>query len=40
VADILAAAPDALWVLEFDGYAGDIFEGLAASYAYVSGVAR
>lgn len=44
VADILAAAPDALWVLEFDGlaasYAGDIFDGLAASYAYVSGVAR
>ena len=40
VADILAAAPDALWVLEFDGYAGDIFEGLAASYAYVSGVSR
>jgi sugar phosphate isomerase/epimerase len=40
VAEILAAAPDALWVLEFDGYAGDIFEGLAASYAYVSGLAR
>lgn len=40
VADILAAAPDALWVLEFDGYAGDIFEGLAASYAYVTGVGK
>lgn len=40
VADILAAAPDALRVIEFDAYAGDIFEGLAASHAYVSGLAR
>ena len=40
MADILAAAPNALWVLEFDGYAGDIFEGLAASFAYVSGISR
>lgn len=37
---ILAAAPDALRVLEFDAYAGDIFEGLAASHAYVTGAAR
>ena len=40
VAEILAASPDTLWVLEFDGYAGDIFEGIAASYAYVSGIAK
>jgi len=40
VADVLAAAPDALRVVEFDAYAGDIFEGLAASHAYVTGLAR
>ncbi len=37
---VLAAAPDALRVIEFDQYAGDIFDGLAASLAYVSGAAR
>ncbi|WP_147915786.1 sugar phosphate isomerase/epimerase family protein [Ruania zhangjianzhongii] len=36
---VLAAAPDALRVIEFDAYAGDIFEGLAASLAYLRGLA-
>jgi sugar phosphate isomerase/epimerase len=35
VAEILAAAPGALRVVEFDRYDGDIFEALAASYAYL-----
>lgn len=35
---VLAAAPDALRVIEFDAYAGDIFEGLAASLAYLRGM--
>ena len=34
---VLAAAPRALRVVEFDAYAGDIFEGLAASLAYLRG---
>jgi len=33
---ILAAAPQALPVLEFDAYAGDIFEGLTTGFRYVS----
>ncbi|GAB3455933.1 sugar phosphate isomerase/epimerase family protein [Actinophytocola sediminis] len=37
VDEVLAAAPDALRVIEFDQYAGDIFEGLAASRAYLTG---
>jgi sugar phosphate isomerase/epimerase len=37
---VLTAAPDALRVIEFDRYDGDIFEGLAASYAYLTGVER
>ncbi|OLF13329.1 sugar phosphate isomerase/epimerase family protein [Actinophytocola xanthii] len=37
---VLAAAPDALRVVEFDAYDGDIFEGLAASRAYVAGQTR
>jgi len=32
---VLAAAPDAMRVLEFDDYAGDTVDGLAASLAYV-----
>lgn len=36
VADVLAAAPSALRVVEFDAYDGDLFEGLAASYAYLT----
>ncbi|WP_244230510.1 MULTISPECIES: sugar phosphate isomerase/epimerase [unclassified Rathayibacter] len=35
---ILAAAPQALPVLEFDAYAGDIFEGLESAHRYVSGL--
>ncbi|WKK70689.1 TIM barrel protein [Rathayibacter oskolensis] len=35
---VLAAAPQALPVLEFDAYAGDIFEGLTAAYSYVTGI--
>jgi sugar phosphate isomerase/epimerase len=31
VATVLAAAPHALRVIEFDGYSGDIFEGIAVS---------
>jgi sugar phosphate isomerase/epimerase len=37
VGDVLAAAPKALRVIEFDAYDGDIFDGLAASYAYLNG---
>ena len=40
VADVLAAAPDALRVVEFDAYDGDMFDGLAASLAYLTGAAR
>ncbi len=36
VADVLAAAPQALRVIEFDAYDGDVFEGIAASLAYFS----
>ncbi|WP_166844180.1 sugar phosphate isomerase/epimerase [Isoptericola sp. BMS4] len=35
VASILAAAPQALRVVEFDSYAGDIFEGIATSLAWL-----
>ena len=37
VAAVLAAAPDALRVVEFDRYDGDIYAGLAASYAFLTG---
>jgi sugar phosphate isomerase/epimerase len=40
VADVLAAAPNALRVVEFDAYDGDIFDGLSASYAYLTGAAQ
>jgi sugar phosphate isomerase/epimerase len=33
---VLAAAPDAMRVLEFDDYAGDTMDGLAASLAYLT----
>jgi hypothetical protein len=36
VAAILAAAPHALRVVEFDGYAGDVFQGIAASFAWLA----
>jgi sugar phosphate isomerase/epimerase len=39
VAEVLAAAPDALRVVEFDRYDGDIYAGLAASYAFLAGPA-
>jgi sugar phosphate isomerase/epimerase len=35
VAGILAAAPRALRVIEFDSYAGDVFAGIAASFAWL-----
>lgn len=35
---VLAAAPEAMRVLEFDDYAGDTVDGLAASLAYVRSV--
>jgi sugar phosphate isomerase/epimerase len=35
VIDVLAAAPQALRVIEFDHYDGDIFSGLAASLAFL-----
>ncbi|MGG7466379.1 MULTISPECIES: sugar phosphate isomerase/epimerase family protein [unclassified Plantibacter] len=36
VLDILAAAPNALRVVEFDDYDGDIFAGLQQSYDYLT----
>jgi sugar phosphate isomerase/epimerase len=38
VKEILAAAPQAVRVIEFDDYAGDIFDGLAQSLRFVSTV--
>ncbi|MCP2163419.1 sugar phosphate isomerase/epimerase family protein [Goodfellowiella coeruleoviolacea] len=38
VTEVLAAAPDALRVVEFDAYAGDLFAGIAASHAFLTGV--
>lgn len=35
LADVLAAAPRALRVIEFDNYDGDIFEGLGDSYFHM-----
>jgi sugar phosphate isomerase/epimerase len=40
VADVLAASPDALRVIEFDRYDGDIFAGLAASREFLTGAQR
>jgi sugar phosphate isomerase/epimerase len=36
IPEVLAAAPAALRVVEFDRYDGDIFDGLAESYAYLA----
>lgn len=36
VAAVLAAAPHALRVIEFDSYAGDVFEGIAQSLAWLA----
>jgi sugar phosphate isomerase/epimerase len=33
---ILAAAPNALRVVEFDDYSGDVFEGIAESFAWLA----
>ncbi len=38
IAAVLAAAPQARPVVEFDEYAGDIFEGLAASFAFLQSI--
>lgn len=35
VGEILAAAPHALRVVEFDDYSGDVFEGIAESFAWL-----
>jgi sugar phosphate isomerase/epimerase len=35
VLDILAAAPDAVRVIEFDDYSGDVFDGIAQSLRFV-----
>jgi sugar phosphate isomerase/epimerase len=37
IKEILAAAPRAVRVIEFDDYAGDIFDGLAQGLRFVSG---
>jgi sugar phosphate isomerase/epimerase len=39
VVDVLAAAPQALRVVEFDAYDGDVFAGLAESHAFLAEVA-
>lgn len=39
MAEIVAAAPSARWVvIEFDSYAGDVFDGIADSYAFLAGL--
>lgn len=40
LADVLAAAPGALRVIEFDAYDGDLFEAIAASRTFLTGAAR
>lgn len=40
IAEVLAAAPDALRVVEFDAYDGDLFEAIAASHAFLTGAGR
>jgi sugar phosphate isomerase/epimerase len=40
LAEILAAAPDALRVVEFDRYDGDIFEAIAGSFAFLAGAEK
>ena len=36
VREVLAAAPDALRVIEFDEYAGDLYAGIEASYQFLT----
>lgn len=38
IAELLAAAPQARPVLEFDAYAGDLFDGLAQARSFVRGL--
>jgi len=40
VADVLAAAPGALRVVEFDAFDGDLFAAIAASHAFLTGARR
>ncbi|HEX6342534.1 sugar phosphate isomerase/epimerase [Umezawaea sp.] len=40
VGEVLAAAPNALRVVEFDAYDGDVFAGIAASRAYLADADR
>ncbi|MCS7478603.1 sugar phosphate isomerase/epimerase family protein [Umezawaea endophytica] len=40
VGDVLAAAPNALRVVEFDAYDGDVFDAVAASRAYLADADR
>jgi len=40
VAEVLAAAPNALRVVEFDHFDGDVFAGIATSLAYLTGAER
>ncbi|ADD43161.1 sugar phosphate isomerase/epimerase family protein [Stackebrandtia nassauensis] len=40
VTEILAAAPTALRIVEFDHYDGDIFDAVAASFTYLTGAER
>jgi sugar phosphate isomerase/epimerase len=40
LADVIATAPHALPIVEFDEYAGDIFEGIKESLDYVKGLAQ
>ncbi|PEU49453.1 xylose isomerase, partial [Priestia megaterium] len=37
VAGILAAAPQAIRVVEFDAYSGDVFQGITESLAWLKG---
>ena len=40
VTEVLAAAPDALRVVEFDAYDGDLFVALGESHAFLTGAGR
>ncbi|WP_326950998.1 MULTISPECIES: sugar phosphate isomerase/epimerase family protein [unclassified Amycolatopsis] len=40
IAEVLAAAPTALRVVEFDAFDGDLFEAIAASHAFLTGAGQ
>jgi sugar phosphate isomerase/epimerase len=40
LAEVIATAPHALPIVEFDEYAGDIFEGIKESLEYVKGLTQ